>query len=61
MLRAEFVGLSVPFTFAMTLPMAVLVSVLYAFSRLAAEKEIAAIKASGVSLGPDAHPDSHRR
>ncbi len=47
----EFVGLSVPFTFAMTLPMAVLVAVLYAFSRLAAENEITAMKASGVSLG----------
>jgi lipopolysaccharide export system permease protein len=46
----EFVGLSVPFTFAMTLPMAVLVSVLYAFSRLASENEITALKASGVSL-----------
>lgn len=47
---AEFVGLSVPFTVAMTMPMAVLVSVLYAFSRLAAENEITALKASGVSL-----------
>ena len=46
----EFVGLSVPFTFAMTLPMAVLVAVLYAFSRLAAENEITAMKASGVGL-----------
>jgi lipopolysaccharide export system permease protein len=46
----EFVGLSVPFTFAMTLPMAVLVSVLYAFSRLASENEITALRASGVSL-----------
>ncbi len=47
---AEFVGLSVPFTVAMTLPMAVLVAVLYAFSRLAAENEITALKASGVGL-----------
>jgi len=47
---AEFVGLSVPFTVAMTLPMAVLVAVLYAFSRLAAENEITAMKASGVGL-----------
>jgi lipopolysaccharide export system permease protein len=46
----EFFGLSVPFTLAMTLPMAVLVSTLYAFSRLAAENEITALKASGVSL-----------
>jgi lipopolysaccharide export system permease protein len=46
----EFLGLSLPFTIAMTLPMAVLVAVLYAFSRLAAENEINAMKASGVSM-----------
>ena len=46
----EFFVLSVPFTVAMTLPMAVLVSVLYAFSRLAAENEITALKASGVGM-----------
>src|SRR5213083_1062038 len=43
--------LSVPFIVAMTLPMAVLVAVLYAFSQLAADHEITAMKASGVSLG----------
>ena len=47
---AEFFVLSVPFTVAMTLPMAVLVSTLYAFSRLAAENEITALKASGVGM-----------
>jgi len=47
---AEFFGLSVPLTVALTLPMAVLVATLYAFSRLAAENEITAIKASGVSI-----------
>ena len=46
----EFFLLSVPFTVAMTLPMAVLVATLYAFSRLAAEAEITAFKASGVSM-----------
>jgi lipopolysaccharide export system permease protein len=46
----EFFLLSVPFIIAMTLPMAVLVSTLYAFSRLAAENEITALKASGVGL-----------
>ncbi|HET7373904.1 MAG TPA: LptF/LptG family permease, partial [Gemmatimonadaceae bacterium] len=45
----EFFLLSIPFTVAMTLPMAVLVSVLYAFSRLASENEITALKAGGVS------------
>ena len=47
---AEFFGLSVPLTVALTLPMAVLIATLYAFSRLAAENEITALKASGVSV-----------
>jgi lipopolysaccharide export system permease protein len=47
---AEVFALSVPFTVAMTLPMAVLVATLYAFSRIAAENEITAFKASGVSM-----------
>ncbi len=46
----EFFLLSIPFTVAMTLPMSVLVAVLYSFSRLAAENEITALKASGVSM-----------
>ena len=45
----EFFLLSVPFTIALTLPMSVLVAVLYAFSRLAAENEVTALKANGVS------------
>jgi len=47
---AEFVLLSLPFTVAMTLPMAVLVATLHAFSRLAADSEITAFKASGLAL-----------
>jgi lipopolysaccharide export system permease protein len=47
---AEFFALSVPFTVALTLPMAVLVAILYAFSRLAADNEITALKASGVGM-----------
>jgi lipopolysaccharide export system permease protein len=47
---SEFLVLSIPLTVALSLPMAVLVATLYAFSRLAAENEITAIKASGVSL-----------
>lgn len=46
----EFLLLSLPFTLAMTLPMAVLVATLHAFSRLASENEITAFKASGVSM-----------
>lgn len=45
----QFFLLSIPFTVALTLPMSVLVAVLYAFSRLAAENEVTALKASGVS------------
>jgi lipopolysaccharide export system permease protein len=45
----EFMLLSIPFTLALTVPMSVLVSVLYAFSRLASENEITALKAGGVS------------
>ena len=47
---AEFLLLSVPFTVAVTLPMAVLVSTLHAFSRMASENEITAFKASGIAL-----------
>jgi lipopolysaccharide export system permease protein len=47
---AEFFGLSIPFTVALTLPMAVLVATLYGFSRLAADNEITALKASGVGM-----------
>ena len=46
----EFFILSIPFIIAMTMPMAVLIATLYAFSRLAAENEITAIRASGVSM-----------
>lgn len=46
----EFFLLSLPFVIAMTLPMAVLVATLYAFSRLSSESEITALKASGLSM-----------
>ena len=42
---------SIPFMFAVIVPMAVLVAVLYVFNRLAADNEISAMKASGISLG----------
>lgn len=45
---AEFFLLSIPFVVAMTLPMAVLIATLYAFSRLAADSEITAMMANGV-------------
>jgi len=47
---AEVFGLSVPFIVAMTLPMAVLIAVLYTFSHLAADNEITAMRASGISV-----------
>jgi len=46
----EVFVLSIPFIFAVIVPMAVLVAVLYTFNRMAADNEISAIKASGVSL-----------
>ena len=47
----EVFVLSIPFIVAVTMPMAVLVAVLYAFSRLGADNEITAMKASGISVG----------
>jgi lipopolysaccharide export system permease protein len=52
----EVFALSVPFIVAMTLPMSVLVAVLYAFTRLGADNEITALKASGVDLGRSVRP-----
>ena len=46
----EFFVLSLPFTVAMTMPMAVLVATLYAFGRMASENEITAFKANGVKV-----------
>ena len=43
--------LSIPFIVAMTLPMAVLIAVLYAVSRLAGDAEVTAMRAGGISLG----------
>src|SRR5437660_3477307 len=47
----EVFVLSIPFIVAVTLPMAVLVAVLHTFTRLAADNEITALQASGVSVG----------
>ena len=46
----EVFALTIPFIFAVIVPMAVLVAVLYTFNRMAADNEISAMKASGVSL-----------
>ena len=46
----EVFALSLPFILAMTVPMACLVAVLQAFSRLGQDAEITALKASGVNL-----------
>lgn len=50
-LIGEVFVLSLPFIVAMTLPMAVLLAVLYAFTTLAAGNEITAMRASGISIG----------
>jgi lipopolysaccharide export system permease protein len=46
----EFFILSLPANIALTLPMSVLVAVLYTFAQMAADNEITAIRASGVDL-----------
>lgn len=46
----EFFLLSLPANIALTLPMSVLVAVLFVFSQMAAENEITALRASGVDL-----------
>jgi lipopolysaccharide export system permease protein len=47
----EFLVLSLPHTIALSLPMSVLVAVLYAFSEMAASNEITAMSAGGVRPG----------
>ncbi len=42
--------LSLPHIIALTLPMAVLVAVLYAYSQMTADNEVTALKASGINL-----------
>jgi lipopolysaccharide export system permease protein len=46
----EVFALSLPHILALTLPMAVLVATLYAFSQLAADNEVTALKAGGINL-----------
>ena len=46
----EVLLLSLPFIVALTLPMAVLVAVLYSFSHLTADNEITAMRANGISV-----------
>ncbi|HYV96855.1 MAG TPA: LptF/LptG family permease, partial [Gemmatimonadaceae bacterium] len=45
---AKFFALSIPFVFAMTLPMAVLIATLYAFSRIGGDSEVTALMSCGV-------------
>jgi lipopolysaccharide export system permease protein len=52
----EVLLLFLPFIVALTLPMAVLVSVLYGFSHLAADNEITAMRATGVSVSQMLRP-----
>ncbi len=50
MVIVEVFALSIPWIVAMTLPMAVLAAVLFAFNRMAGDNEIVAMKASGIHL-----------
>ena len=47
---AEVLLLFIPFIVALTLPMAVLVAVLYSFSQLGADNELTAMRANGLSV-----------
>jgi len=46
----EVLLLSLPFIIALTLPMAVLVAILYGYSQLGSDNEVTAMRASGVSV-----------
>lgn len=46
----EVFGLTIPFIVVMTLPMALLIAVMYAFTHLGADNEVTAMKASGISI-----------
>ena len=52
----EVFGLSIPFIVARTLPMAVLVAVLYTMGRLTVDNELTAMRAGGISLGAVVRP-----
>lgn len=52
----EVLLLSLPFIIALTLPMAILVAVLYGFSHLAADNEITAMRANGISVAQMLRP-----
>lgn len=47
---AEVLLLFIPFIVALTLPMAILVAVLYGFSQMGADNELTAMRANGVSV-----------
>jgi len=53
---SEVLMLYLPFIVALTLPMGVLVAVLYGFSHLAADNEITAMRANGVSVAQMLRP-----
>ena len=48
MVVVEFLALSLPHTIALSLPMSVLVAVLYAFSEMTSANEITAMSAGGI-------------
>jgi lipopolysaccharide export system permease protein len=55
-LIAEVLALSMPFIIALTLPMAVLVAILYGYSQLGADNEITAMRASGLGVSQMLRP-----
>src|ERR1051325_8960744 len=47
---AEVLALFIPFIIALTLPMAILVAVLYGFSQMGSDNDLTAMRANGVSV-----------
>ena len=56
LLATKVLGLSLGHTFALSIPMAVLIAILMSVGQLAADHEITAMKASGISLARIAAP-----
>jgi lipopolysaccharide export system permease protein len=55
-LTAKFVWLLIPFTLTLTIPTGLLAAVLIVFGRMSSDRELLALKASGVGLAPIVAP-----
>ena len=55
-ISAQFVWLLIPFTLTLTIPTGLLAAVLIVFGRMSSDRELLALKASGVGLAPIVAP-----